>query len=232
MLPILKKCWREALIFILVIIVMISVRTCHQKALEATQNKTIADSAYVDVQTYKLKDGTNVAQIQTLEATNKDVELAFASMSIDKKVLEEKIGNLNKLVTYYEGKISMDEFLNSPGKDTVIIEVNNGDTVRTMDKVFKWSGKWLTLTEVYYPGVDSLKRRYQYDVEFNIVSYRKGKTLFKPGVLYSDLTFTDPAIKTQKFTAIVIKEEPKKWWETKASAAGIGFLIGLFAGRR
>lgn len=230
-LTILKKYWREILIAVLVLAVALSVKTCNVKAEEAAINRNLADSAFSEVRVYKLKDGTNVAQIKTLEVTSKSLLAETINLMVDKKKLEEQIGNTNRLVTYYQGKIQMDEFLNSKGIDTVFTEITaKKDTIRTAGKAFAWSNKWLTLQEYYYPGVDSLKRRYRYDVEFNIISYRKGKTLFKPGQLVTDVTFADPAIKVKEFKGLVVTEPPKTFLEkvlgSRVGAVVVGFLAG------
>src|SRR6267142_464912 len=105
----LKKYWREILIFALLIFCLISVRSCKNKQ-DGLQLKTLSfDSAYTMALEHRLKNGQLAYQVQTLEATVHELRGQGVLSALEAKNLHDQIGNLDRLVTFYKGSLTMDD---------------------------------------------------------------------------------------------------------------------------
>lgn len=227
--PFLQKFYREVAIGILILLLIGSVKSCKRNAEDlkvANQLYHNADSVGI---TYQLKNGMDAQQIHTQQLTIHQIRGENISLFMDKQALTEQVGNLNRLVAHYQGSISMDNFLNSGGRDTVYLEIVGKDTTRRPAKQFSFKNKWLALEETYTPYNDSIRRHYQYQVDFTLTTYWKGKNFFKRGDLVSDLVFDDPNIKVRKFTGINVVVPPppvyKQNWFWGLVGLATGFAI-------
>lgn len=214
----LLKYWREAAIVILVIIISISVKTCKRKESDISVLSLKADS----VRHYKLKNGEMAAQIVTNELTMSQLKHYGIELGFDNNALKKQIGSLNRLVSYWQGKVSVRDTIHAILRDTTYIE--KGVSVTESD--FNWHNKYLIVNgKVIKPNIEI---DYKYSVDFTLTSYRKDKTFFRRGTLVSDVVFSDPQLTTTQFKGLVIKEEPKRWYETKGFAFGLGMALGTF----
>jgi len=228
---VLKKFWREILILFLFATCFTAMRSCKKQQSLAQLNAHGADSAYHYATDVTLKNGEHVFRIKTLEATVQQLKGSDIISELDKIKLKEQIGNLNRMVSYYSGKLTMDRTFASGGIDTVMVTVHDKDTVKIKEKSFRWQNSWLSINSIYNPLTDSIKHRYLYRVEFNMTSYRKGQNLFKRGQLVSDITFADPAIRIGEFQGIIVKEAPKRFYETTGFKVLAGIAIGVIITR-
>lgn len=222
----LKKFWREILILVLFAVCFISMRSCRTAKNNLVLKNQSYDSAYSVAIEHVLKNGQLAYQVQTLEATVHDLKGQDILSTIEQKNLHDQVGNLSRLVTFYKGSLTMDDTFSAGGTDTVYLQVKGRDTTRVKKKTFLWHGQWLTLASIYDPITDSISHRYHYQVDFNLISYRQGQNFFRRGNLVSDITFSDPAVSVGEFRGIIVKEPPKKWYETGVAK----FLAGLAAG--
>lgn len=229
---ILLKYWRELLILILIIILVISFRSCSNKKSDIDLLKKANDSTYHVAIAHKLKNGQLAFQVKTYEATVSQLRNDASLFGFDKKALQNQVGSLGNLVAYWKGRATLTGIANSRAADTTIVYLYRGDSVRQKEKVFNWSNHYLTLHEIYNPATDSIFRRYTYQTDFTLTPYRKGMGFLKRKQLVTDVTFSDPNMKVGKFQGIVIKEGPKKWYQTTAFKVGAGIALGAFLARR
>lgn len=204
----------------------ISMRSCRTAKNNLGLKTQSYDSAYNLAVEHILKNGQLAYQVQTLEATVHDLKRQDILSTLEQKGLHDQIGNLNRLVTFYKGGLTMDDTFAAAGRDTVYLEAKGKDTTQVKRKTFLWHGQWLTLASVYDPLTDSISHRYHYHVDFNLISYRQRQNFFSRGNLVSDITFSDPAISVGEFRGIVVKEPPKPWYQTGL----FKFLAGLGVG--
>lgn len=207
---ILKKYWREAAILILFIVCMLSVRSCRNQQEKVKIAKAMRDSTFFKSDSVRLKNGELAYRVNTLEVTNHQLKGEGVLTYLQIKKLTDQIGNLNRLITFYQGSLTMDDTFSAGGTDTVLIEVKKKDTINTKAKKFLWHGKWLTLLSVYNPATDSINHQYHYQADFNLVTYRRGANLFRRGDLVTDITFNDPSISVGEFQGVITKEPPPK----------------------
>lgn len=188
------------------------------------------DSLYLQAQYYKDKNGELVAQVKTFELTTSDLKKVGDELGFDKKRLESQVGNLKNLVGYWKGQAS------AHGGDTVLLRDTiyvtlRGDTIKAQK--LNWTDTHLTLTGLYRPTDSKFSFDYSYDLGgFEITAYRKRQGLFKPKQLVSDVRFGDENLKVTQFQGVVIKEEKKKFWETKGFAFGAGLVGGAILMRK
>lgn len=225
----LLKYWREILIVLLLTVAALSVKTCSSKEGDIKALTQAKDSIFTALTTYKQKNGELTYQVQTQQLTIDQIKDFGNQLGVDNKKLKDQVGNLNNLVSVLEAKVSVSGSVVTKGRDTVIVTVHDHrDTVKTEEKVFNYKTQYLSLYQILNEKSDSLRTYYEYDVDFKMVAYWKGKTIFKQGTLVSDLTFSDPNMKVQKFTSMVIKQPEKKWYETTLFKVGIGVAAGIF----
>jgi hypothetical protein len=225
---ILENFWREILILLLFVVCFISIRSCKTQQNLAQLNAHGADSAYHYATDVTLKNGEHIFRIKTLEATVHELRGgAVLSVMEISKLKEDKIEIAN-LSAIYRGQVEAQGNINIKGKDSIVYVTIGGELNPSTLKVFDYRGNWLSLREVYNPLNDSLSHKYLYRVEFSLTSYRKSQGLFKPSILLADISFTDPSLRIGEFQAVKVVEAPKRFYETRAFAIGIGFIGGVY----
>lgn len=200
-----------------------SVRTC---SVHKSDTKVLRASLDTTVSYYKLKDGTQVAQIMEQSATIDQVK----NFALDNdKNLKEQIGNLNRLLANHSGTLTLHDTIYAPFYDTVF----TSHKVVQKGHEFKWSNNYLDVTGFVPHGDSSISVAYGYAVDFNIATYYdKRPGLFKPRPVVTDLRFTDPSVRVTSFRGLTVKEPPKRWWETKLAVFFAGLVTGIFAGSK
>lgn len=225
------KYWREITIALLVIFVAISVRTCKQHI----DNEDVAiharDSAYTVIKLHKLINGQIASQIQGHEVTITQLKNDLGLSKDSLKHLKSQVGSLKNLVSIQKGRVSAKDTFKVHLHDTVYVD-NKG--VKEEGKKFEWSNKYLDLRGFIPNDETSIAIQYHYNVNFSLVTYRKPRLFtdylkfrFKQQPLVADLTFDDPNILVKKFSGVVIKDEPKKWYQTKGFIFGLGVVGGI-----
>lgn len=200
----------------------------------ADQNQLLqqsVDSSFHVATTYINKNGELVHQVNTFELTIKDLRDLSEQLGFDNKALKEQVGNLKNLVGYWKGQATASGSVdNVPARDTVYI-TTQGDTVQAQG--FTWTNNFLSLNGTYNSAGKKFAFQYKYDLGgFEITAYRKRepgfKGYFKQKQLVTDINFGDPNMQVTSFQGLVIKEERKKFWETKGFAFGVGVVTGAF----
>lgn len=223
------KYWREITIAILIIIVAISVKSCRQHI----DNEQVAihahDSVFTVVQHHKLMNGQLANQVQVHEVTIGQLKNDLGISRDSLKHLKAQVGSLSNLVGYWKGKALVKDTFKVALHDTIY---KSGEIALT-GKDFEWSGKYLSLKGFIPSDEASISISYKYNLTWTLVSYRKPRPFisylkfnFKQMPLVADITFDDPNIEVQKFSGVVIKEGPKKWYQTTAAKVGLGLVIG------
>lgn len=227
-LTILLKYWREITIAILAIIVAFSVNTCQKKESDIALLNQIQDSTFNELRVYKDKAGKLATQVNTYAVTVDQLKENGDKLGLNNKSLKQQIGSLNNLVSFYRAKISLADTFTVVNHDTTFII--KGDT--THAKAFHWSNKYLVINGFTAPAYTTIS--YDYHPSFELKSYWKDKGFLrlKKGQLVTDITFNDPNIQVREFRGIVIQQEPKKWYETRAASFAAGIIIGRFAPRK
>jgi len=220
---ILKKYWREIIIGILLIVVVLSTKQCQKQKSDIALLNNIQDSTFNVIREIKGKNGELTSQVNTYEITIDQLKESGDKLGIDNKALKQQIGSLKNLTAYYKAKIELRDTFTIVNHDTTFIE--KGDTTRA--KAFQWSNKYLVIQGFTAPSYTTIS--YDYHPTFTLTSYYKDKGFLrlKKGQLVSDLKFDDPNMQVREFKAVRITEEPKKWYETKL----FYFLTGAAAGR-
>lgn len=218
LITILKRFWREIIIAVLVIVVSISVQTCHDKSRQIGILEDSRDSAFNYATTYIDKNGKLQQQVKTHEITIRELKSNGKNLGIDNDKLRKQVGKLTNLVGYWKGNASVSDTITVANTDTVI--VNGGG----IGKQFSWSNKYMEISGVTMSHSTSLQ--YKYDLDFTLVAYRKKHGPFGKSELLSDINFSDPNVNVKEFKGIVIKEAPKKWYERRGFQIGAAFLAG------
>jgi hypothetical protein len=184
--------------------------------------KNARDSAFNYAKSYVDKNGELQQQVKTHEITVKELKENNEALGIENGKLTNQVGRLSNLVAYYQGNASVTDTFTVVNHDTTIVIRN--DLIK--GKWFTWTNSNLTLTGITTDLNTSIT--YDYKFKFTLVSYRKpqGFLGLGRGQLVTDIKFDDPLIKVNEFKGIVIKEEPKKWYETRAVQIGAAFVIG------
>jgi len=220
----LKKFWREILIVILVIVVSIVSKSCQSKMQDIAVLKERNDSTYTVAKTYIDKSGKLVAQVKTHEATISELKKGYVDLGITNSELKKQVGSLNNLVGYWRVKAIARDTITVTAHDTVYIDKHG---LKQIGGAFTWQTKFIEVDGIYH--VDkTVSLAYQYNPSFSLTAYRKDKTFFKPGTLVVDVRFDDQNIKTKEITGVVVKEEPKKWYETGVAKFVAGVIAGIF----
>lgn len=214
--------WKNILIIALVCVCSFSINTCHTNMLHKNILSHKYDSTYLVATYYKNKHGEAIGQVNNHELTIRQLRKFGDQLGFDNKQLREQVGNLNRLVGYWRGQASMRDSVFITLRDTIVV-----DGINAFTKQFSWNNNYLFLDGLLDLQNNQLSLQYQYDVKFELASYRKGKTFFKPGTLVSDIKFSDPNMRVRQFSGFVIVEPKKKWYETKIAAFGVGVLAGF-----
>lgn len=225
------KYWRESLIIIFGIIIFMSVRSCqyHVDGEKISIHKQ--DSAYTVIKKHELKNGELANQVQVHEVTIDQLknDLGLSANSI--KNLKSQIGSMSNLVGYWKAKASIRDTFTTTLHDTVYADSKG---IEFKGKSFEWNkSKYLSLEGFIPTDFTSIQIAYKYNLDFTLVTYRKPRPFadylkFKFGKtpLVADLTFSDPNIIVQKFSGVIIKEEPKKFYQTTLFKVCAGVVIG------
>lgn len=224
---IISKFWREILIAILAIALFSSIRSCNKNS----DNTSIAihrgDSAFLVAHYYKNKQGELIAQVNTSELTAKQYKQFSKQLGFENQDLKMQNKKLKGLVAHWQGQASIHDTVFSVGKDTTLY-TNKKDTVGTKAIYFAFTSKYLTLDQFYTPLDRKLETHYSYTVDFSLTAYRKQQGLFKKqGQLVADVYFSDPAIKVSTFKGFVIKEPPRRWYQTTGFKIALGAAGGI-----
>ncbi len=230
---IILKYWKEITIALLVIFVAISVRTCKQHIDNEDVAVHARDSAYTVIKLHKLINGQIASQVQDHEVTIDQLKNDLGISKDSLKHLKSQVGSLNNLVSIQKGRVSVTDTFKVPLHDTVYVD-NAG--AKEKGKRFEWSNNYLDLTGFIPNDETSISIMYHYNVKFSLVTYRKPRPFsdylkfkFRKQPLVADLTFDDPNIQVSKFSGVVIKEEPKRWYQTKGFIFGLGAVGGIIA---
>lgn len=139
--------------------------------------------------------------------------------------LNKRINGLNNLVSTVSIKNVIKYDTITVLKDTIVYR--NNDTIKT--KHFEFIDKWSFINGVLYR--DSISLNYNIKQNLMIDTYWKaGKAFSNKRELVIDVLNDNPHIVTNSINNVVIKDSPKKWFETRAFAIGAGFAVGLGTG--
>lgn len=216
MVALLLKYWQYVLILILAVALVLSVRSCKNQKELVTLEKNSHDSTFHQAEQVKLKTGEQAFRIQTLEATVHELQGQDIVSEVDKIRLREQIGNLNHLVAFWKGSVRATDTITAILHDTIYID---GRGAKVDSKYLKWASKYLSIDGLIHG--DSVKIDYSYKVDFSLTAYRKGQNLFNRGQLVTDVVFSDPNMKVNRFEGMVIREPPPKRFS-------VGPTIGYF----
>lgn len=224
----LLKYWRELIIAILIIAILVGMKKCSQ----LVNNENIAvhkqDSAYTVIKKHELKNGQLANQVQVHEVTIGQLknDLGLSSDSI--KNLKSQVGSLSNVIGYWKAKASVKDTFKASLHDTIYKDKKG---IEFKGKDFKWNSKYLSLEGFIPNDQTSITIAYKYNIDFTLVTYRKPRPFvnylklnFKQMSLVADLTFSDPNVQVQRFSGVIIKEEPKKWHQTTLFKVGVGII--------
>src|SRR5688572_21916697 len=106
-LNILKRFWREALIVILVLVVVGSVRKCSENKSDAELLSHVGDSAFSVANYYQNKNGDLIGQVKTHEGTIDQLKKYGDQLGFDNGKLKKQVGKLSRLVSHLQGQAGM-----------------------------------------------------------------------------------------------------------------------------
>lgn len=220
----LSKFWKDLIIILLVILLFSSVRSCNVQKSNAEIAINAKDSAYNVARYYKNREGELIAQVKTHEVTISQLKDNEETLGIDNKKLKKQIGSLNNLVAYWQGKGSVvyHDTIQTVLVDTVIQD--------KPFKVFQYEDTYLS-AKGFIDNLDNkitLEYNYSLNFDFKITSYYKSTGFLKKKQLVTDIYFSDPHLKLSEFKGVVIKQPPKRWYETRGAAIGFGFVLGTY----
>lgn len=166
---------------------------------------------------YKNKLGETVAQTKVMQLDNSQLKSSLSLLGLDNKALKDQVGNLNKLVVAYQGKVGIsgeiqtitrDSLVAVPGKDSIIY------------KDFDFKTKYIEFKG--YHKQDTLFAAYTYKSPLLITLSET-----KQGMI-AKATFEDPAarIDNQKVVFVQRKKKfyEKTWFKIIGGAVG-GFYL-------
>lgn len=215
----LKLFWKEVLLVLLLAIVLFQFSSIRDKERANSILKNSRDSV---ARYYQDREGNLIGQIKTHEITISELKEFKDDIGIEVDELKKQIGSLNRLVSHWQGKATFIDYdtVTVALLDTVINEVHVGK--------FNWNNDYLSLTGLIVDRQVSLSYTYDLSFDFELTSYWKNKNLFKSGTLVTDIKFSDQRLRVGEFKGIVIKQPPKKWYETRLASFGAGLLTGVF----
>ncbi len=235
-LSLLLKYWREAAIVILIVAVAILAKSCHGTKQEVGLLQHAQDSAYHYAKEVTLKNGQQSFQINTYEATVKQLRENGTLLGFKIDSLVGHAGRLNNLVAYWQGKATMKGAAVVTLHDTLYLDMMGR---RIKSKEFEWNNKYLFVTGLIAPEEESISLTYKYDVDFSLVAYRGKKPIseyfkfnFKKPPIVTNVTFSDQNMKVGKFEGVVAKEEPTKWYESKLAIFAYGLITGRLSKKK
>lgn len=228
LLSVLKRFWREILILVLVLIVALSVRSCRTQQSMVTTSEHLRDSLYTKVTRITLDKGKLAYQVVTAEQTIAQIKQFGNELGLDNKRLKDENINLSSLVAYWKGKAQIHDTIYSDLTDTVYLDHGIQET----GKEFGYQGKYLQLSGFIPQGDASIHLDYTYNVDFNLIAFRKGKSWFKRGQLVADIQFSDQNLKVQSFQGVVVKESEKKVYERNWFWGLMGLVAGFGLGSK
>lgn len=218
-----------ALNIVLAILVFTSIRSCTINKDTISTLSASYDSAYHKAEYYENKNGELIGQVKTHELTIDQWKDHAEQLGFDKDKLKMDNTKLKNLVAHWQGKAAMKDTIKTTLYDTVYVD--NG--IPTVGRAFDWNNKYLFVNGVVDLELKNITIGYQYDVDFSLTAYRKPQRGFwkPPGQLVADIYFSDPNFKVSTFKGFIVKEEPKKWYQTTGFKIGVG-AIGGIAGYR
>lgn len=233
-LAVLKKYWSLAVIALLLVALWWLWRD-HQR-LTGRNDLLLhyADSAWNTVRYYRAKDGQRVAQVNTLELTVADLRALGERLGTDNHALRAQVGNLANLVSYYRGQASFHGEAVVQGHDTTATMPSDSTGARPTTPVPAvdafWTNGHLYINTTFFPSTRKFVHDYSYDVGgFELTSYRKptGFLGLGRGRPVTDVLFGDPNLQVTAFQAVVTKEAPPKFWNTRGFNVALGAVLGI-----
>lgn len=154
-----------------------------------------------------------------------DIETIKTLHSKEVRDLNSRINGLNNLVSTVNIKNTIVYDTVTVLKDTAIYK--NNDTINT--KYFNFVDRWSIINGILYK--DSINLNYKINQNLFIDTYWKSDNIIgtKRELVVSVIN-DNPHIVTNSINSIVIKDRPKRWYETRGFAIGAGFVLGLGTG--
>ncbi len=217
------------LIAILAIAFFASVRSCSINEDNTSIALHKADSSFLTAKYYENKNGELIGQVSTHELTIKQYKEYGEQLGFDNQSLKMENKKLKNLVAHWQGEASMRDTFRVTLYDTVTVR----DGKPIPGRGFNWNNKYLFIDGVIDLGLKNITIGYSYDVDFSLTAYRKPQRGFwkPPGQLVADIYFSDPNFKVTTFKGFVVKEEPKRWYQTTGAKIGFGVVGGAAAYR-
>jgi hypothetical protein len=224
----LAKNWKNVAIGLLAIFCVLSMQTCSVNKQDKEALESSIGILQDSVEHYRGKAGELVSQVKTQELTLAQLKDFGDKLNLDNAKLKKQVGNLNRLVGYWQVQASISDTFTLKEIDTVYLK----DNKPVAGKSFKYNNGYLKLDQVYTPDAGTLTTAYDYKVDLELTVYRKGKNIFRRGELVSDIRFKDQNLSVTEMKAVVVKEPPKAWYETGLAKFLFGVGVGTFLGSR
>jgi hypothetical protein len=170
---------------------------------------------------YKTKNDEIVAEKKVINLTLKEFKETNNVLFKHNSQLKKDIKGYKNLVTYLEGKLSVQ------GHDTVILTdtayILSKDTIRA--KKFDYTNSYLTLHGIIHNNTFDF--HYFYNTDFTYKTYWKRESFLKQKILVMDFVMKDSNAKLSTAQTIQIKPPPTKFYQTNWFWTLTGFLGGL-----
>jgi len=172
---------------------------------------------------YQGQNNAIIAEIKAINITNKELKAIADELITNNFGLKKQVKNLNNLVSYLEAKLLVTYHDTITIYDTLLINGIDSSFV----KKFNYNTTYLDFNGIIYPSY--MDFNYTYLIDFTNVSYWKRTGFLKQKELVLDISFPDPNAKLISAQNIVIKPEPRKfyqkWWFWSITGIATGLLI-------
>lgn len=220
-----KKYLPWIIAIVLAVLLLVSVRSCQQVKQDNERFKSNLDISRDSVHHLIGNNGELINRVGSMQLTVNDLKTQADQLGIDKKALQDQVGNLKNLVASTKATAVVQDVIHTKVYDTTYVMFDK----TLYGKKLNWHNKFLTINELIASN-DSVTLKYKYSFDFNSTTYWKHRGFL--GInkdLITDFTLSDPnavVTKAQSLTIVAPSQSfLAKWWD-KLLALGLGFYLG------
>lgn len=165
---------------------------------------------------YKNKLGETVAVTKVMKLDNSQLKSSLSLLGLDNKALKDQIGNLNKLVMAYQGKVGISGEIQTITKDSLVV-VPGKDSIIYKD--FDFKTKYIEFKGFHKKDTLFAKYKYTSPLLITLSETRKG--------IDAKASFEDPAARIDDQKVLFVQRK-KKFYEKTWFKLGVGAVAGIY----
>lgn len=191
---------------ILVVLLLLAAGAYLNKNREAKDLNTALLIAKDSTRHFRNKYGEQVAQTKVMQITNSQLKVDGESLGLEITKLKVQVGNLNKLVTAYQGVISARGTVDTVTRDSIVYLPGKPVIVY---KNFNYTSKYLSLDGYFLPELNKFHTEYRYTSPILITISGHGNKLL------GKASMEDPNARIDDQKVVLMDKREKRWYERK-----------------